>query len=313
MERRQETAEIRRPPSRPTWSIALTGGLLALISLSVAATEGYLALVVVASVTTLVAVFRWPLRSSRAFCLALANLAGVYACVFLFFAESNFPQASVAALSVGYIAPLSAFAAGSLRHRHTIGSVISSGRLPYQGHLGRIVSWLVPVFGIGALTFLMPPRNAPPGAQDLALLLGMGAISMIVVFVSRDIAMFLLETGLLFEEFFERAAGLVVPAFAFLTFYSLLVILFASFYSIIDHASGGAHFRIEGVVRTISFPESLYFSVTTLSTVGYGDIVPASNLARVLTAVEMVCGILLLLFGFNEIFSFARRRDRDGP
>lgn len=312
MERRQEIAGDRGP-HHPAWSIVLTAGLLALISLSVAAAEGYLAPVVVASVAALVGVFRWHFRSSRAFCLALANLAGVYACVFLFFAESNFPQASVAALSVGFIAPLSAFAAGSLRHRHTIESVIRSGRLPYQGHLGRILSWLAPVFGIGALTFLLPQQSTPASVQDLALLGAMAAISMIVLFVSRDVAIFLLDTGLLFEEFFERAAGLVMPAFAFLTFYSLLVILFASLYSIVDHASGGVHFRVEGVRKMISFPESLYFSVMTLSTVGYGDIVPASNLARVLTALEIVCGILLLLFGFNEIFSFARRRDRTGP
>ena len=48
----------------------------------------------------------------------------------------------------------------------------------------------------------------------------------------------------------------------------------------------------------------------TLSTVGYGDIAPASSAIRVIAAAEIVSGILLLLFGFNEIFSFARNQDR---
>jgi voltage-gated potassium channel len=61
------------------------------------------------------------------------------------------------------------------------------------------------------------------------------------------------------------------------------------------------------VVRTIDFPESLYFSLTTLSTAAYGDIFPVSNAARVIVALEIVCGILLLLFGFNEIISYSRQ------
>ena len=104
-------------------------------------------------------------------------------------------------------------------------------------------------------------------------------------------------------------ARLVIPAFAFLTCYSLLVICFASFYSLADYAHP-PNFRIDGVARALTFPETLYFSVITLSTVGYGDISPATNLVRFIIAIEIVCGILLLLFGFNEIFSFAQEQLR---
>jgi voltage-gated potassium channel len=147
----------------------------------------------------------------------------------------------------------------------------------------------------------------------VTLLAAMAAISIIVFLVSRDVAIFLLDTGLLFEAFFERMTSLIVPAFAFLTFYSLLVILFASLYTVLDHLAGGPHFRIDGALRAITFSESLFFSVTTLSTVGYGDIVPAGNAARLLAAIEIVCGVLLFLFGVNELFSFSQRRPtRDG-
>jgi voltage-gated potassium channel len=40
--------------------------------------------------------------------------------------------------------------------------------------------------------------------------------------------------------------------------------------------------------------------------VGYGDIVPAANPVRILVAIEIVCGIVLLLFGLNEIISYSR-------
>jgi voltage-gated potassium channel len=295
-----------------SWPLILTIGLVGLSALAVGGAENYLAAVVIVSIAALVAFFRWFFRSSRAFCLTLANLAGVYACIFLFFAESGFHQASFAALSLGFVMPLFAFMAGSSWHRGAIAHVTASGRMRDQRHLIHFLSWLAPVFAIGMLTSLIPARIMA-GLEDWVLLVAMTGISVVVLFVSRDVAVFLLDTGLLFEAFFARIATLVVPTFAFLTCYSLLVILFASTYSVLDRLSGGMNFRIDGVVRAISFPESLYFSLTTLSTVGYGDIAPASNPLRLLTAAEIVCGILLLLFGFNEIFSFARAHDKRAP
>jgi voltage-gated potassium channel Kch len=40
--------------------------------------------------------------------------------------------------------------------------------------------------------------------------------------------------------------------------------------------------------------ELLYFSLITLTTVGYGDIVPLSGTARILTALEGVTGVLYI-------------------
>ena len=292
------------------WTIALTTAMVGLVVFAIAIVENYLAAVVVVAIIALVAIFRIWFQSSRAFCLTLANLAGIYACIFLFFSETNFLQASVGARSIAFVMPLMAFVIGSFRHRAAVSRVAVSMRIYNKQHIFRIVSWLIPVFAIGALSFFVPAKVLDIDLADGTLLTAMAAISLIVLTVSPEVAAFLLDTGLLFEEFSERVARLIVPAFAFLTCYSLLVIVFASFYAVLDHLSGGGNFRIDGVVRAISFPESLYFSLTTLSTVGYGDIAPASNPMRVVAGIEVVCGILLLLFGFNEIFSFARAQDR---
>jgi voltage-gated potassium channel Kch len=40
--------------------------------------------------------------------------------------------------------------------------------------------------------------------------------------------------------------------------------------------------------------KALYFSLTTLSTLGYGDIVPVSNVARMLAAMEAITGTLFI-------------------
>ncbi|HWE75685.1 MAG TPA: ion channel [Stellaceae bacterium] len=297
--------------SRP-WPLLLTVGLVGLIALAIAAAESYLAALVVVAILGMVVSFRLVFGSSRSYCLTLANLVAVYACLFLFFAESNFAGVRPAAWAAAFIMPLLAFAAGSLRHRSEIARIAAAAHLRGERHVLHILSWLMPVFLIGIASFSVPGLGLRGQPLDGALLAAMAAISIIVFRVSRDIAVFLLDTGLLFEEFFRRSERLLVPAFAFLSCYSLLVIVFASLYTVIDHALGGLGFSIEGAHHAISFSESLYFSLMTLSTVGYGDISPANNVIRLVAGAEIVFGILLLLFGFNEIFSFARSQERAG-
>src|SRR5262249_12099129 len=70
-----------------------------------------------------------------------------------------------------------------------------------------------------------------------------------------DSAIFLLDTGLLFEAFFRILGRLVVPVFAFFSVYSLLVIVFAALYSLVDLIQPGAQFSISGQERTITFAE----------------------------------------------------------
>ncbi|MGH7126527.1 MAG: ion channel, partial [Stellaceae bacterium] len=111
--------------------------------------------------------------------------------------------------------------------------------------------------------------------------------------------------------FFHRMSLLAVPAFAFLTFYSLLVVVFASLYCILSQYSPEPHFHVGTVARPLSYSEAIHLSIATISTVGYGDIVPASNAARVLTSIEVICGVLLLLFGVSELLEYTREHRRE--
>jgi voltage-gated potassium channel len=63
--------------------------------------------------------------------------------------------------------------------------------------------------------------------------------------------------------------------------------------------------------RALNFSESIYFSIVTISTVGYGDIVPHSSVARVLVSLEVICGFLLLIFGVSELLEYAREHRRN--
>jgi voltage-gated potassium channel len=57
----------------------------------------------------------------------------------------------------------------------------------------------------------------------------------------------------------------------------------------------------------LSRSSALYFTVTVMSTVGFGDIVPKTDPARLVTAVQMVSDLIFLAVGVRLIFDVASR------
>ncbi|GHA34261.1 metal transporter [Streptomyces purpurascens] len=69
---------------------------------------------------------------------------------------------------------------------------------------------------------------------------------------------------------------------------ALFLVLFAGTYFLLEHSTPGSF--SEPLTKT----DSLYFTLTTLTTVGYGDIVARSQTGRVLTMLQMAGGLLLV-------------------
>jgi voltage-gated potassium channel len=84
----------------------------------------------------------------------------------------------------------------------------------------------------------------------------------------------------------------------------LYLILFAATYFLMA-ADDPANFNVDGLTRT----DTLYFTVTTFSTVGYGDISPASQAARVIVMVQMILNLIVLGSGIR-VFMGAVERSR---
>jgi voltage-gated potassium channel len=68
----------------------------------------------------------------------------------------------------------------------------------------------------------------------------------------------------------------------------LLLLMFASAYIVI------AGNQPDAFTEALSRTDSLYFTVTVFATVGFGDITPVSELARVLVGVQMVGDLVLI-------------------
>ncbi|KAB2380147.1 potassium channel family protein [Actinomadura montaniterrae] len=81
----------------------------------------------------------------------------------------------------------------------------------------------------------------------------------------------------------------------------LFLVVFASAYRLMD-SDGPGHFS-----ERLSKVDSMYFTVTVFSSVGFGDIVPVSTAARILATVQML-GDLVFLGVVGRVLLEAARR-----
>jgi voltage-gated potassium channel len=99
-----------------------------------------------------------------------------------------------------------------------------------------------------------------------------------------------------------RAFGVGLP---------LLLVVFAATYCVVAGQQPGAF--SEPLDRT----DGLYFTVTVFATVGFGDIAPVSELARVLVTIQMLIGLLAvglvakLVFGAVQVATTRRAQQRE--
>jgi hypothetical protein len=69
-------------------------------------------------------------------------------------------------------------------------------------------------------------------------------------------------------------------------------ILFGILYHAVEHAWPGS-ITVAGAIREFPLFDAIYLSFVTLATLGYGDLLPVSEVARGLAIVEAVSGLAL--------------------
>jgi voltage-gated potassium channel len=291
-----------------TWigAISTTAVLLALVAVSTTDPFGIVGAAMLLGTMVVAGFFLWLYRGSRFFVISFANAIAVYACFFTFIVQSNFPAAGPAFVAIAFLLPIVAFVGAVWLRRETIRSVVDAAPTVCVHRIGRGTNWLLPLIVAAATTFLVPVAEPTPLETGIGLIVAQAMVALFIMSASHDICIFLIDTGVLFDQLFVRLVQLAAPAFAFLTLYSLTVIVFAAVYRIIERFSPGPNFIINGQSAEVTFNQSLYFSLVTISTVGYGDIYPSSDVIRLVASVEIIAGVLLLVFGLYEIMNFAR-------
>jgi len=113
-----------------------------------------------------------------------------------------------------------------------------------------------------------------PGAQHLLVI---RVLRVLRIFRVLKIVQFISEANLLLYVFRESKNKIIVFLFSVLT----MVVILGSFMYLIENPYDSGF---------TSIPKSIYWAIVTLTTVGYGDISPATPLGQVLASIIMILG-----------------------
>jgi voltage-gated potassium channel len=88
----------------------------------------------------------------------------------------------------------------------------------------------------------------------------------------------------------------------------LFLLLFAATYFLMSHTSS-SNFNVHALTRT----DSIYFTVTVFATVGFGDISPASQVARLVVTAQMILNLIVLGIGVRLIVGAVQQAGQGKP
>jgi hypothetical protein len=125
-------------------------------------------------------------------------------------------------------------------------------------------------------------------ADDTAFAIHYGLTLLILIYTTCTILMAIIRQSQVTLETLKAAVCV----------YLLIGLLWVYIYALIDLAQPGSFLirrhddgpNFAHLLVSRSFPELLYFSYSTLTTLGFGDILPLSGLARTLSYLESIVG-----------------------
>ncbi|HSG31479.1 MAG TPA: ion channel [Thermodesulfobacteriota bacterium] len=134
--------------------------------------------------------------------------------------------------------------------------------------------------------------------------LGPGAISWGALF-------FIYTTTIMFSHVIKGSKVTIETLFGAVSVYLLIGLIYTSLYGLLEILSPGSFNLADssGNIYPFKVTELIYFSYVTLTTLGYGDIIPVSSYARSLAISEAIIGQLYLtilvarLVGLHIIYS----------
>jgi len=106
-------------------------------------------------------------------------------------------------------------------------------------------------------------------------------------------ALYAVTIGYLLRYVFQRDVMTADKLYGTTAGYLMLGVLWAFLYAMANGVEPRS-FVSGGIALSPSFPDLLYFSFTTLTSTGFGDIVPALRIVRGLTVLEQLTGGLFV-------------------
>ncbi len=162
--------------------------------------------------------------------------------------------------------------------------------------IGKPHRYAISFFGIVDLLAILPTYASlvMPGSQYLIVI---RILRILRVFRVLKLVQYSIESQILLQALTASRRKITVFLFAVLT----LVVIFGSLMYLIEGEENGF----------TSIPRSVYWAIVTMTTVGYGDISPQTNIGQVMAAVIMIVGygIIAVPTGIVTVeFAHARTR-----
>jgi len=170
-----------------------------------------------------------------------------------------------------------------------------------RAHAGRVGLWLAAALGAVAVVAQVLYWAGP--FARLGIVSAVAQCGFFLIAAHLEVRYVLRDTRATVDELFSAAV-------AFL----LLSLAWASAYWCVEYFVPGS-FAI-ATVRSDAGPtwyELFYFSVTTLSTTGFGDIVPVSSWARSATILEQLVGVLYVALIISRLVGYPGVAHRRRP
>ncbi len=141
--------------------------------------------------------------------------------------------------------------------------------------VGRPLAYATSFFGLVDLLAILPSYLSIffPGTHYLLVI---RVLRVLRIFRVLKLAQYLGEVNILSRALLASRRKITVFLFTVLT----LVIIFGSLMYLIEDAANGF----------TSIPRSIYWAIVTLTTVGYGDISPQTDLGQAVSAIIMIIG-----------------------
>lgn len=163
--------------------------------------------------------------------------------------------------------------------------VLQGGTLFAAVYVSRAHPWLIRVTAVASILLVIGGATAVLGSNEVG-----DDSGRVVTFLLVALAPPAIIQGL--REHFRREGRITIQTmFGVLCLYLLIGMFFGTCFAAIETVSSDEFF-VNHAAQTSDF---LYFSFATLTTVGYGDLIAATNLGRSLAITEALIGQIYLV------------------
>lgn len=116
--------------------------------------------------------------------------------------------------------------------------------------------------------------------------------------IFASVLFFLFITGTIIDHILHSEEVSTDTLYGAVCAYLLLGLLWASIYGFLEYLSPGIIFVTNNsdVVDTLTTNELIYYSYTTLTTLGYGDVTSLTHEGRIVSVLEAIVGQLFIAF-----------------